>query len=62
MKQINNRLAYSTEEAARLLGVSRPTVYSLMRQQGFPSFKAGHRRLIPVEELKAWISNQMRSA
>lgn len=32
-------LAVSPAECARLLGISRPKVYDLINQGGFPSFK-----------------------
>ena len=51
-------LAISTEEAARVLGVSRPTVYQLMGRADFPSFKIGSRSLISVEGLRQWITKQ----
>ncbi len=44
--------------AADLLGVSRPTLYTLMGRADFPSFKAGSRCLIPVRELKDWAAAQ----
>ena len=47
-------LAVSAPEAARLLGVSKPTVYQLMNRADFPAFKIGTRTLISVEELREW--------
>lgn len=51
-------LAVSAAEAARLLGVSRPTVYQLMAREDFPVFRAGKRTLISVEGLREWIAAQ----
>ncbi|OUO37876.1 hypothetical protein B5F88_12100 [Flavonifractor sp. An306] len=51
-------LAVSPAECARLLGVSRPTIYTLINQGGFPSFKLGTRTLIPVDGLREWISSR----
>ena len=51
-------LAVSAEEAARLIGVSRPTVYQLMSREDFPAFKVGARTLISVEGLRRWIAKQ----
>lgn len=53
-----DKLAYSTAEAAEVLGVSRPTVYTLMRRTGFPAFKVGSRTLISAEGLRAWVQAQ----
>ena len=46
------KLAYSVEEAAEALGVSRSLVYRLIHQSGFPSVKL--RRLISAELLAEW--------
>lgn len=51
-------LAVSPAECARLLSVSRPKVYDLINQGGFPSFKLGSRTLISVEGLRAWVAMQ----
>ena len=54
-----DKLAYSTTETAQVLGVSRPTVYALMRQEGFPSFKLGSRTLVSAEGLREWVRRQV---
>jgi len=51
-------LSVSTSEAARLLGVSRPTIYDLMQNGGLPWFKVGTRTLLPVAGLKEWVAAQ----
>ncbi len=51
-------LAVGTTEAARLLGVSRPTLYQLLNQADFPSFRVGRRVLISVSGLDVWIKQQ----
>ena len=53
-----DKLAYSITEAAQVLGVSRPTLYALLDQPGFPTFRVGNRRLISVEGLRDWIRSQ----
>ena len=53
-----DKLAYSITEAAQVLGVSRPTVYALIKQQGFPVFQIGGRKLVSVEGLRDWIRSQ----
>ena len=41
-KRMNtDKLALSVTEAAALLGVSRPTVYTLIHRADFPAFKLG---------------------
>ena len=50
------KIAISVTEAAELLGLSRPTVYKLMRRNDFPVLRIGTRTLIhraKLEELAA---------
>lgn len=53
-----DKLAYSTSEAAEVLGVSRPTVYTLINREDFPSFRVGNRVLISAEGLRQWVLRQ----
>lgn len=53
-----DKLTYSTAEAAEVLGVSRPVIYTLMKQADFPAFKVGTRTLISAEGLRAWVQAQ----
>lgn len=53
-----DKLTYSPEETAKSLGVSRPTVYTLLKRADFPAFKVGSRTLISVEGLRAWVQAQ----
>lgn len=52
------KLAFSVEEAAEALGVSRSLIYRLIHQRGFPSVKLRGRRLISAELLAAWVKAQ----
>lgn len=58
MEELNNRLTYSPTEAAQVLGVSRPTIYTLLKREDFPAFKVGTRTLISVLGLQEWVENQ----
>lgn len=51
-------LAVSTTEAARLLGISRPSVYQLINRGDFPSFHIGGRTLVSVAGLDEWVRRQ----
>lgn len=51
-------LAVSAAEAAKLLGVSKPTVYQYIGRADFPSFKLGNRTLISVDGLREWVKRQ----
>jgi excisionase family DNA binding protein len=50
------RLAYSPEEAAELLGISRELVHDLLRTGQLGSVKAGRRRLIGKHHLEAFLA------
>ena len=52
------RLAYSPDEAAELLGVSRELVHDLLRTGQLGSVKAGRRRLIAKQHLKAFLAGE----
>ena len=52
----------TVQDAAKLLGVSRPTVYQLMKTKGFPAFRVGNRTLIDYELLKEWSKKQVELA
>ena len=52
------RIAVSPPEAARMLGISKPKLYEVMRQEGFPAFKLGGRTLISVDGLRQWVADQ----
>ena len=53
-------LAVSAAEAARLLGVARPTLYQLLNREDFPSFRVGNRVLVSVAGLQEWIERQTK--
>lgn len=57
---MTDKLALSVTEAAKMLGVSRPTVYNLIHQEGFPAFSVGNRRLISAAGLQDWVDTQAR--
>jgi excisionase family DNA binding protein len=50
------RLAYSPEEAAEALGISRHLVYDLLRTGQLRSRKAGNRRLIGLSQIEAFLA------
>ena len=52
------RAALSVSEAASALGVSRPTMYKLLRRADFPAFQVGARRLISRAGLEHWVQVQ----
>jgi excisionase family DNA binding protein len=50
------RLAYSPDEAAELLGISRELVHDLLRTGQLGSVKAGRRRLIGKHHLEQFLA------
>jgi excisionase family DNA binding protein len=52
------RLAYSPEEAAELLGISRELIHDLLRTGQIGSVKAGRRRLIGKHHLEAFLAGE----
>jgi excisionase family DNA binding protein len=53
------QFAYSTDEAAQSLGVSRPTIYKLLAEGQLASFTIGRRRLIARSELERLVSGEV---
>jgi excisionase family DNA binding protein len=52
------RLAYSPDEAAELLGISKELVHDLLRTGELGSVKAGRRRLIGRGHLEAFLTGE----
>ena len=52
-------VAVNMTQAAQLLGVSRPTMYTLAKSEGFPAVKIGGRVLVSVDGLREWMSRQI---
>lgn len=53
--QSMNPIAVSPNEAARLSGVGRTTIYAALSSGDLKSIKIGTRRLITVEAIKDWL-------
>lgn len=56
-----DKLAYSIEEAAKLLSVRRDSLYELIRSNKLGSFKVGSRRLVARQQLEAFIESEVTS-
>jgi len=54
-------ITISPTEAARALGVSRPTIHALISRGEIPSFKVGGARKILVAHLEEWIRGQIEA-
>ena len=51
-------LAVNMADAARLLGVSRPTIYRLAKLPGFPAVRLGGSTRVLVDDLREWVRQQ----
>ena len=58
MSQQIEKLALNATEVAAVLGVSRPTVYELMRRADFPVVLIGSRKVVPRAKLEGWLETQ----
>lgn len=55
----NDKRTITVNELAEWLGISRPTAYGLVRQDGFPAIRVSERRIvIPVDKLEEWIDRE----
>jgi len=56
------RKAFSPQELADLLGVSRATIYREMRRGNLQSVKVGNRRVITLADLENWLGKERARA
>jgi excisionase family DNA binding protein len=56
-----DRLAYSPDEAAELLGISTELVHDLLRTGQLGSVKAGRRRLIGKHHLEEFLAREQEA-
>ncbi|MGM9617494.1 helix-turn-helix domain-containing protein [Butyricicoccus sp.] len=50
-----DKLCYSVPELAKVLGISRPKAYELVKRDDFPSITVGKRIIIPASALERWL-------
>lgn len=55
-----DRLAFSPEETARVLGMSRAGIYNLIKNGTIPSINLGRRRLIARDTLVGILAGNQR--
>lgn len=48
-------ITISIKEAALIMGIGRDTMYSLVKQPGFPSVKIGNKYVIRKQGLDDWL-------
>jgi excisionase family DNA binding protein len=54
---MSDRLVLTVPEAAKALGLSKNTLYDLIRDDDFPHVRIGSRIRIPIASLTAWLEN-----
>lgn len=52
------KIAFSVAEAARALGVSRPTLYKILERPDFPKVRVGSRIVIPRSLFISWLEKE----
>lgn len=52
------KLVYSIQEAADLLGISKSYAYELARNGTIPVLELGKKRVIPKEKFNQWINGE----
>lgn len=58
-QQMPPKLAVTVTEMADMLSISRPFAYQILNREDFKgSFRIGNKRLVSVDALREWISNQ----
>ena len=55
------KLVYSVQEVAELLGISKSYAYELVRDGTIPVLQLGRKRVIPKEKLNEWINGKSES-
>ena len=61
MKSNTDKLALNLTEAAKLAGVSYPTILQWVNKNGFPAFRSGKRWIIPRNSFMEWLDSQAQS-
>jgi excisionase family DNA binding protein len=54
---MTDRLLWTVPEAAKALGMSKNSVYDLIRDDRFPHVRIGSRIRVPVAGLHEWLQN-----
>ena len=52
---MTEKLALNVEEAAALMGLSKPTMYTVVNRADFPKIYVGRRIVIPRQSFEDWL-------
>ncbi len=53
-----NKMCYSVQEMAAVLGIGKNKAYNLINRADFPAVKLDGRYIIPVDALRRWLNEQ----
>lgn len=59
-RAVGKPIAVAPEEAARLTGLGRTTIFGALKSGALASLKVGRRRLIRIDVLEAWLDSHER--
>lgn len=52
------KIVYTIQEAAEMLGISRSYAYELVRNGTIPVLELGKKRVIPKEKFNKWLNSE----
>lgn len=52
----DNRMVYTIDEVAAMLGLSESYAYKLARARKFPVLQLGRRMVVPKEKFQIWLN------
>lgn len=55
---MDKKLTYTVDEAAKLIGLGRNTVYALAKAKKIPAIQVGRRYVINAEMFDTWVKEQ----
>lgn len=57
-----DRLTYTVDEVAEMLGISRGLAYEMVRRGELPSIRLGRRLLVPCRAFHRWLEEAVGEA
>ncbi len=52
------QLTMTVRDMAKLMNISLPTAYELVKTKGFPVIHVGNKILIPIDSFKVWLQKE----
>lgn len=57
----DQKLSYTPKEAAKVLGIGNNAIYTLLKDDEFPSFRINDKWFIPKKGLEEWVEKQSKN-